>query len=215
MSLSDLLAPLDYPRQALYGLGRGVYKGLSGEGTMDDLIGALPGIAGLGAAPLGPLAMALVGGLAQGAGKMTGMKAYDAPSTQDLLEGIGADKDNPWLNMGTQLLTDPLTYAGGGAAAGAFRKVGLGSAKGLEFGSIAPEIAEATGQGRLSQALGLGAAERGLPQTFEEAHAAAEAQAAARRRKKRQRECPIGSCLPSLPPGKALATPSLCLGIFP
>jgi len=108
-ALGRLLEPLDYPRQALYNLGSGLAEG--------DLWKALPGLIGAGVAapliatgvgaPLGILAGSLAGGLAQGvAGK-------EAPTTGDLVEKLGGDKESFLQNLAVGAVTDPLTYAGG------------------------------------------------------------------------------------------------------
>jgi hypothetical protein len=118
-SMSSMLAPLDYPRQALYNLGRSAHRGFSGEGSMDDLVSALPGalgVASLAAAPFTggltlPFAMAMAGG-AQGVGKALGDERYDAATPADLVEHLGGDRDNPLTTTLAQLATDPLTYAG-------------------------------------------------------------------------------------------------------
>lgn len=114
--LLDLLAPLDYPRQALWNLLRGAGKLVSGEGSADDLLGALPGAIGAGVAafnPLGLLGGALAGGAAQGLGKLTDSPAFEANTPGDLVESLGGDRDSFLQNALVGIPTDPLTYAGG------------------------------------------------------------------------------------------------------
>jgi hypothetical protein len=115
--LDTLLAPFDYPRQAVANLGRGLGRAFSGEATADDYLGMLPGAIGgaAGLAGLGPIGMAIAASLGQGVGKATGMEAFNAPTTQDVLAGIGGDPDSMLQNIGAQLATDPLTYAGAAA----------------------------------------------------------------------------------------------------
>ncbi len=125
--LDQLLAGLDMPRQALANLGRGIGRGLSGNGSWSDLLGAAPGALGTAVAapliasgvgaPLGILAGSAVGGLAQGIGKATGMDAFNAPTAADLTESLGGDRDSWMQNMAVSAATDPLTYAGLGAGA--------------------------------------------------------------------------------------------------
>lgn len=112
----ELLAPLDYPRQALANLTRGLGRAFEGEASADDYIGMLPAAFGVGAglAGLGPLGMALSAGLGQGLGRLTGMEAFDAPTVQDTVSAIGGDPDSLIQNLGVQMATDPLTFAGVG-----------------------------------------------------------------------------------------------------
>lgn len=114
-ALGRLVEPLDYPRQALWNTVRGAGRALSGEGTWDDLLGALPGLLGAGAAvATGGLGLApmLAAGAAQGLGKASGAEAFDAANVSDL---TGTDEFLPNLLAGA--LTDPLTFAGAGAGA--------------------------------------------------------------------------------------------------
>lgn len=136
-ALGSVLEPLDYPRQALWNAVRAGGRAISGEGSMDDLLGAIPGALGAGlagglvasgvGAPLGILAGSALGGLAQGIGKRTGSEAFDAPEVSDL---TGTDELVPNLIVGA--LTDPTTYAGG--LGGAARGAKTGSKIGREFG---------------------------------------------------------------------------------
>ncbi len=122
--LLDLLKPLDYPRQALWNLVRGGGRMLQGEGSVDDILGMVPGLAGAGMAALGPLGMlggALAGGAVQGLGKLTGSEAFEAATPQDV---TGTEDFLPNLALGAA--TDPLTYAGlglGHKAGGALERV--------------------------------------------------------------------------------------------
>jgi hypothetical protein len=146
--LGQLLAPLDYPRQALWNAVRSGGRALTGEGTWDDALAAVPGaLGGLAAgglmlsgagAPAGIAVGSLLGGLAQGAGKSTGNERYNAPEVSDL---TGTDDMMP--NMLVGALTDPLTYAGGlgGAAKGA----AAGEAAGQTFGRGLEQAALARG----------------------------------------------------------------------
>lgn len=112
--LSELLSPLDYPRQAAANLARGLGRAFSGEATTDDYLGMAPAAFGAaaGLAGLGPLGMAIAAGVGQGVGRMTGSQAFDAPTVGDNLEAIGGDRDSLLQNVGMQLATDPLTYVG-------------------------------------------------------------------------------------------------------
>jgi hypothetical protein len=128
-TLGSVLSPLDYPRQALWNAVRAGGNALSGQGTWDDALRAVPGALGAGlagglmatgvGAPLGILAGSALGGLAQGVGKSADEEKFKAPEVSDL---TGTEDFLPNLLVGA--LTDPLTYAGGigGAAKGA--KVG-------------------------------------------------------------------------------------------
>lgn len=114
--LDQLLAPLDYPRAALYGLGRSAYRIGTGEGGWEDILGALPGMAGVaGSLVGGPMGGILAGGLTQGLGKLTGMDAFNSPTPSALLEALGADPESPWTHVGAGALhmaTDPLMMMG-------------------------------------------------------------------------------------------------------
>lgn len=114
----DFLQPLDYPRQALANLVRGGTRMASGGATEDDYMGMLPGLLGVGALGLGasPLLAAIVGGLGQAAGKVSGLTGFEAPTTGDLVGGLGGDPSSPVQNIAAQLLTDPLSYAAVGPA---------------------------------------------------------------------------------------------------
>jgi hypothetical protein len=124
-SIFDILAPLDYARQAAWNLPSALSKG--------DILGALPGILGAGAGlglaatgvglPLALLGGSVAGGLAQGLGRSTGSESFDAPTPGHLVQALGMDPES-WggmaAGMGLGVLGDPLTYAGGafGRAAG-------------------------------------------------------------------------------------------------
>lgn len=138
--LGQLLAPLQYPREALWNL-----PGKLAEG---DWLGAAPGLLGAGAAGLGaalggglPLALlggALAGGAAQGIGKALDPERFEAPSGADLVEALGGDRNNTMDSLlGTlaEVAGDPLTYAGGAG----------GAAKGGAYGAHLGELAAARG----------------------------------------------------------------------
>lgn len=118
LGLGQFLEPLDYPRQAAWNLLRSGGNALSGQGTWEDALRAVPGAlgAGVGAglmatgvgAPLGILAGSLAGGAAQGLGRMSSPESFQAPAVSQL---TGTEEFVPNLLAG--MLTDPLTYAGG------------------------------------------------------------------------------------------------------
>lgn len=159
-SLLDLLAPLDYPRQALWNM---VDKGIHG-----DLMGALPGLIGTGVgaglmatglgAPLGGalLGGALAGGLAQGAGKalskmtttdengtetpLVDPSHFEAKTGSDLVKMLGGDPESfPGMvaGMGLQMAGDPLSWVG----------MGTGGAAGAKEGAKLRSAAEWMGPG--------------------------------------------------------------------
>lgn len=144
--LSELLAPLDYPRQALANLGRSAYRGLSGEGSWEDVLSALPGALGVagGAALGGPLGAiltgSLIGGAAQGLGRLSGHRAFEAPTTGELVGQLGGDPESTVHTMGLGLATDPLSYAGAGSLRGL-------STTGLRRGAVALDPAVALERG--------------------------------------------------------------------
>src|SRR5262245_26041817 len=88
-TLGQVLAPLDYPRQALWNLVRSTGRALSGEGNWEDALRAIPGVAGAGlagglvlsgvGAPLGILAGSALGGAVQGGLRATDEERYEAP----------------------------------------------------------------------------------------------------------------------------------------
>jgi hypothetical protein len=170
-TLGRLLEPLDYPRQALYNAVRAGGNALSGEGTWEDALRAVPGALG-GAlagglmatgvgAPLGILAGSALGGVAQGIGHATGREEFQAPGVEEL---TGTDELLPNLLVGA--LTDPLTYAGAiggghrGAAAG--RRLGQGLGRSLEEAALARGPRYAGGAEKLDNIL-REAAEYGMP----------------------------------------------------
>jgi hypothetical protein len=133
----DLLAPLDYPRQALWNVPSALSKG--------DFLGALPGLfggaAGLGLAATGAgLPMALLGGsalggLAQGAGRSTGSESFDAPTPSALLEALGGDPEGTGGMLGSMALGalgDPLMWSEMG--------LGIGRMKPRTFKGGLPDI---------------------------------------------------------------------------
>jgi hypothetical protein len=139
-SIFDLLAPLDYPRQALWNIPAALSKG--------DILGALPGLlggaAGLGLAATGaglPLALlggSLTGGAAQALGRATGSESFDAPTPSALVAALGMDPESlPGMGagIGLGLAGDPLTYVGGlfgqGAARAARNRALLAEGEGL------------------------------------------------------------------------------------
>jgi hypothetical protein len=123
-SLGRLLEPFDWPREALWNI--------PGKLTNGDLMGALPGLAGVGAGilaaalaptglglPLGALAGSLVGGSAQGVGKAIDEDRFHAPTAEDV-----TGSDNPLLNTLVSMIGDPLSFAGGTAGRAGGRAVG-------------------------------------------------------------------------------------------
>lgn len=109
----NLLAPLDYPRQAAANLFAKL-----GEG---DFLGAAPGLAGvaggLAASPFvgpggGVLLGSLLGGALQGGGLALDEGRFAAPTTGDVVEGLGGDREDFLQNAAAQLATDPLAYGG-------------------------------------------------------------------------------------------------------
>ncbi len=109
----NLLAPLDYPRQAAANLVRGAGRFVDGEGTAQDALGMLPGAAGLLAAPLlSPLGGAALAGGLQGLGQLSGMEAFNAPDPSALVEALGGDPESSVQGMAAALDSDPMTYAG-------------------------------------------------------------------------------------------------------
>jgi hypothetical protein len=113
MDFADLLSPFDYPRQSAANLTRGVRNLFSGDATTNDLIGMAPAVAGglVGGMTMSPLLGALAAGAAQGIGKMTGHQAFNAPTTGDVVEAFGGDRNSFLQNFGAQIATDPLTFA--------------------------------------------------------------------------------------------------------
>jgi hypothetical protein len=141
-TIGSLLEPFDMPRRALYNLGRSGFNALSGEGTHDDLVAALPGVLGLlggaAAAPFTggasiPIGAALAGAAQYGGEKMAGDERFKAATPEDLAKALGLpDEGIPGMaaSMGLGMVTDPLAWSGmvGGAglgnkAAGALSKL--------------------------------------------------------------------------------------------
>lgn len=132
-SLSSLLAPLDWPRQSLWNLGRGVYRGLSGEGSWDDVRAAMPGV--LGTALTGGLALSgvglpaaiglgsLLGGLGQAT--MPDDEKYKAATPGELVQQLGVDPESTegaLAQFGVGMIGDPLSWSGLGLGAAAGKK---------------------------------------------------------------------------------------------
>jgi len=167
--LSSLLAPLDYPRQALYNLVRSGGRALSGEGDWSDVASAAPGAlgallagglvaSGVGA-PLGILAGSALAGLGQGAGKATGREEFEAATPEDVAKNLGIDTESTGgkiASMGLGMLTDPLTYAGGLAGAARGGRLGEAAGSSLER-ALAGGAASDAAAGLTSQTLGRGA----------------------------------------------------------
>lgn len=135
-SLGQLLAPLAYPREALWNL-----PGKLAEG---DIVGALPGLLGAGATaglaatgvglPLALLGGAALGGIGQGVGRAVDEQRFAAPTGADLVRALGGDPTSwpGWAaGMGAEMIGDPLSYAGG---------LG-GAAKGGQYGSHLTDVA--------------------------------------------------------------------------
>lgn len=137
-SILDLLAPLDYPRQALYNLVRGPSRLLSGEGDWSDVLGMVPGLVGALSLPFtGGLGAAAIGGLTQGLGKATGMEAFSAATPADLVESVGGDRGSLLQTLLAGIATDPLTYAGGFQGA----RMGRGTPAGVNPGPAMHDMA--------------------------------------------------------------------------
>lgn len=152
--LLSLLAPLDYPRQAAWNLARGPARLLQGEGSLDDILGMVPGLAGAGMAALGPLGLlggALAGGAVQGLGKLTGSDAFEASTPQDV---TGSEDFLPNLAVGAA--TDPLTFSGLGMGGQAGRMAGS------RMAMHAAEPALAEGPEGILQAYRMGLPQGGL-----------------------------------------------------
>jgi len=112
-TLGRLIEPLDYPRQALWNLVRSAGNAISGEGSADDLLRAIPGAMGVGlggliGGPLGILAGSALGGAAQGMGLAADPEKMRAPTAEDV-----TGSDSSLLNALVGMAGDPLTYAGG------------------------------------------------------------------------------------------------------
>ena len=127
--LEDLLAPLDWGRQSLVGAGEGGLGLLEGDFSRRNLLKLLPAAAGLGAGALtGGLAAApvgsLVAALTQGLGKGIAPQTFQAPTTGEMLEGVGGDPESFWQNLAMGVATDPWTYTGIGLGKRAGQAVG-------------------------------------------------------------------------------------------
>jgi hypothetical protein len=126
MDFADLLSPFDYPRQSAANFTRGMSNLFSGNATTNDLIGMAPAVAGglVGGMTMSPLLGALAAGAAQGVGRMTGHQAFNAPTTGDVVEAFGGDRNSFLQNFGAQIATDPLTFATASVVPGssAFRR---------------------------------------------------------------------------------------------
>lgn len=124
--LDQLLAPLDYPRQAAYNLVRGGSRFLTGKGTAEDAAAMAPGGMGaLLAALAGPGAGVLGAGAAQGLGMAAAPDTFGASSVADLMQyATGeAPEDQSWAgNLLMHTITDPAMLYGIGKTA-----QGLGS----------------------------------------------------------------------------------------
>ncbi len=165
--LGDFLEPLDAPRQAAYNLVRSAYRGLSGDGSLDDVVSAAPGVlgtalaAGLGVSgfglPLALLAGSALGGTTQYAGKALDeqtdkdppngqpphVNRFKAPTPADLLELLGGDRDDTLGSMAVGMAADPLTYAFG--ALGRLKGAQAGAQAGTQYGTRLENIARTMG----------------------------------------------------------------------
>jgi hypothetical protein len=158
------LDALDYPRQSLYNLGRSLYKGVSGEGTVDDIVSALPAALGLigggiaapftGGASI-PIGMALAGG-AQAGGHLLDDERFNAASPSELLKAIGYDDADPLSTFLTQMATDPMTYLTGAGAIKGGSKIASMFGKAAPAAETAAEVAAAGKSAAPLAALGEG-----------------------------------------------------------
>lgn len=113
--LMSLLAPLDFPRQAVANAGKSLGGLFSGEGDLGSaLMGLAPALLG-GAAGLltgNPLIGSGAAGALQGLGNATGLDAFQAPTPQDVAGSLGVPEES---YLGTALVNamiDPLSFAG-------------------------------------------------------------------------------------------------------
>lgn len=148
--LGSLLEPLDYARQAAWNIPDKLREG--------DILGALPGLAGVGLGaglaatgfglPVAAMAGTALGALGQGAGKL--YDAYLQPTTEgdpatahfqartpgELLKAMtDIDPDTmegSLMGMGLGMATDPLTYTGGAFGGAIGRAIGRSFAPALE-----------------------------------------------------------------------------------
>lgn len=132
MGFMDILEPFDYPRQSAANFAKGAGNLFSGTATTNDLIGMVPGAVGgwAGGMTMSPLIGALAAGATHGVGKMLGLEAFNAPTTGDVVESFGGDRNSFLQNFATQIATDPLTFASAAMVPGvpSFGKV-LGNAR--------------------------------------------------------------------------------------
>lgn len=141
---------LDMPRQSLANFGRGVGRIATGQASSDDLLGMLPGAAGLAGLAMGasPILAALGAAGVQGMGKLSGSAAFDAPTTGDIVGSLGGDRDSAVQNIAAQILTDPLTFAGAApgirVATTPWRNASALEAEAAGLGKLAGQLDEAT-----------------------------------------------------------------------
>ncbi len=150
--LAALGSILDSPRQALWNAVKKPIDAIS-NGDWGELLGALPGAAGMTLAgimggPLGIAAGSVLGGALQAGGKATGDERFKAPEVSDL---TGTEDFLPNFLVGA--LTDPLTYAGGLGGATKGKQIGQTFGKGLEEAAIARGPMYGGGASKIEQAL--------------------------------------------------------------
>ncbi len=212
MQALDLLQPLDYPRQAVANLARGGYRLGSGEGSLSDLLGMVPGLAGAAASPfISPLGGAALAGGLHGLGKLSGLPGFDAPTTQDVVSLLGGDPESTWQNIAAQIGTDPLTYAG---ALKIPRLYGLGrelaapgmAAEGLPLGGVVSDM-HTINPLEVKMPGAYHPTAPGVPQSIEDIYAAIEADAAAQAAREAQAAGQAGGGVADL--GEASRVPLL------
>lgn len=178
-SLGTLLSPLDYPRQALWNLGRSGYRAATGQGNFGDVARAAPGALGAVLAALAagsgvgmPLALGLgtLGmGLGQAGGRLSGAD-FEAPGGADVAQGLGLDPGSlPGLGVGmtAQMAGDPLLWLSSlGALKGVQELRGARGAEDAWLGTKAAGVGEELSP--LGRAYQEAANTRSLPSVLED-----------------------------------------------
>jgi hypothetical protein len=175
--LGGLGRVFDYPRQALANLTYGPLTGLTPNPSAWSMLpGAMGLAAGIGAAsnpltlPFAPLIGSGVGGLAQAIGSAVSPDTFAAPSTGDVLEALGADRESTLGNLAVGVATDPMTLAGAFTGGMGGRAVS-GALEGLQ----ARNLGLAANAAKVAEAEQTVAHLRDLAQAAAEGHAAFEA----------------------------------------